>query len=293
MNYLKHKDINKQRWDQTIEKSTHGVPYCLSWYLDTISPQWDALIDSDYETVMPVTVKKKFGFSYVIQPLFAQQLGIIALNDLNSHQIMNFCHELSSRFRYIMIQLNAHNCCDMFNTLLPNYILPLSKNYEELRNNFTENHKRNIRKLINIGSHKELFIANSQIVEGFIRKNEKLTSIVPLFLSLSNEIITRGMGKWQIALNKDDQIESIIFWLIFKQRHYYLYSLSSLEGKENRASFFLINEYIKRHAGSNAIIDFEGSKIPGIARFFKGFGAIPEYYPLYKFNNMVWPFRRL
>jgi hypothetical protein len=40
----------------------------------------------------------------------------------------------------------------------------------------------------------------------------------------------------------------------------------------------LVDQYIRKYAGRDIIIDFEGSMIPGIARFFEGFGAKETNY---------------
>jgi hypothetical protein len=46
------------------------------WHLDRTAVVWDALVWGDYEFVMPLPVRKKWGIQYVYQPLFCQQLGI-------------------------------------------------------------------------------------------------------------------------------------------------------------------------------------------------------------------------
>jgi len=60
--YLKHNQIDKQKWDSAIENAQNGLAYALSWYLDIVSPNWDALIFGDYEMVMPLIHKKKYTF---------------------------------------------------------------------------------------------------------------------------------------------------------------------------------------------------------------------------------------
>ena len=68
-------------------------------------------------------------------------------------------------------------------------------------------------------------------------------------------------------------------------------ALSSKEGKELRAMFFLIDQYIQMNAEKELTLDFEGSTLPGIARFFSGFGATPETYYRMKHNRLPVPFR--
>ena len=41
---------------------------------------------------------------------------------------------------------------------------------------------------------------------------------------------------------------------------------------------FLINFFIKQHACKNEFLDFEGSNIKGVKRFYKSFGAVEKNY---------------
>lgn len=55
--------------------------------------------------------------------------------------------------------------------------------------------------------------------------------------------------------------------------------------------FLLIDEFIKQYASRNMILDFEGSNIEGVARFYAGFGAKPFNYPALKINKLFYPLR--
>jgi hypothetical protein len=50
---------------------------------------------------------------------------------------------------------------------------------------------------------------------------------------------------------------------------------------------------INRFSGTKTILDFEGSDIPGIKRFFKGFGSKEEKYYFVKWNRLPFPFNKL
>ncbi len=58
---LSNDQIDRALWDKTIESSPYGMIYALSWYLDIVCPDWEALVSDNYEQVMPLPVKKKMG----------------------------------------------------------------------------------------------------------------------------------------------------------------------------------------------------------------------------------------
>ena len=57
------------------------------------------------------------------------------------------------------------------------------------------------------------------------------------------------------------------------------------EQANKKAMFFLIDEYIKRHAGQPVILDFNGSMNENVARLYKGFGGIPYNYSMLHFTR--------
>ena len=75
--YLSHDEIDKPQWDACIEGSVNSLPYAASWWLDVVSPGWEALVSEDYRSVMPLTWHKKLGVYYLYQPYLTQQLGIL------------------------------------------------------------------------------------------------------------------------------------------------------------------------------------------------------------------------
>jgi len=49
--YLEHEAIDKKKWDDCINNSMADRIYALSWYLDSLCPQWEALVVDEYEAV--------------------------------------------------------------------------------------------------------------------------------------------------------------------------------------------------------------------------------------------------
>ena len=78
INYFRHTQINKNRWDDCIGRSLNRRVYAFSWYLDLVCPGWDAMIENDYERVFPLTHHQKWRVSYLAQPYVTQQLGIFS-----------------------------------------------------------------------------------------------------------------------------------------------------------------------------------------------------------------------
>ena len=83
------------------------------------------------------------------------------------------------------------------------------------------------------------------------------------------------------------------FFAFSKTRAIYLLSASSQKGKEQRGMFRIVDTFIRDYAASGLILDFEGSNIPSVARFFSGFGAQPEIYQGVSFSRIPATLTRL
>src|SRR3712207_5060172 len=73
--YLQRSDIDTARWDACIANALNGLIYAKSYYLDALATHWHAIVADDYEIVMPLPFRRKYGIRYVYMPAFTQQLG--------------------------------------------------------------------------------------------------------------------------------------------------------------------------------------------------------------------------
>src|SRR5262245_13754952 len=88
--------INKEKWDECIEKSSNGLIYAYSYYLDHLTDNWHGIIVDDYNTIMPIPWRKKAGIKYCYTVPFIQQLGWFQKIETNHascllHQLYSFC----------------------------------------------------------------------------------------------------------------------------------------------------------------------------------------------------------
>ena len=66
-------------------------------------------------------------------------------------------------------------------------------------------------------------------------------------------------------------------------------SASNEQGKRSRAMFALIDHIIDKYSDTGLVLDFEGSNIKGVARFFAGFGAEQHDYYNIHINKLPFP----
>jgi hypothetical protein len=288
---LKNMEIDYHKWDFCIENAENGNLYVKSWYLDIVSPGWEALVLGDYSFVMPLPVIKKLGFRIISQPLHCQQLGIFPAPAFKIQKM--FAEKLFNSFRLIYYQLNAGMLIESFqkfhNQRKTNFLLPLYEPYETIVEDFSKHALRNLKASEN---------ANVRVIKGIVpseffdckkqSENRKVPKKSYRILNyLMGQTISKGNGVIYAAYSKQNNLCAAAFIIFHQNKAYYLNAFSTKEGRENRAMYAIVNELIKEFSGSNLIIDFEGSVIEGVARFYKGFGAIGEDY--YFIKSITFP----
>ncbi len=281
--YLKNKDINYKLWDEKIEVSNGYLPYAKSWFLDIVSPRWEALVSENYDYIMPLPVKRKFGLAYLIQPLFTQQLGIFSVFETNESIINQFINKIPY-FSY-QFHINETNLYQ-YATILPNFVLPLESNKIEISKRFSKNTVRNIEKANNTGltAHK-LDLGNE--IKHFMTENANDSyryNLLIIFDLIEKACEHDAMEIWGVKNPKGELVASACFHKT-KKRLIYVFPVSNIEGRSNCAMFLLINNIIDYYSEKYQLLDFEGSQIESIARFYKGFGAINQPYFMVKKNR--------
>lgn len=289
INYIQRKELNVRKYDACIEKAPNSRVYAFSWYLDAVADHWDALVLNDYEAVMPLPWRQKYFINYIYQPPWTQQLGVFSSNEISEEFILNFIKAVPKKFKKITIQFNSGNPLKGKNvTERVNYILPLDRPYRELFGKFRKDRRSRIRKndsviSIQSGTH----LASQSIVKIFKKEYQSKIEVSEenyrkLNMLLENRALNNKVNfEILIAKQKEEVIAGAIF-LATNNSITYLFSAQTEKGRALNSLSAILNRVIENYSGSDKILDFEGSMIPGIADFFKSFGAEKEKYFLYQ-----------
>ena len=294
--HLGHQQIDKHQWDQLIRSAPGGTLYGQSWYLDAVCPGWQALVSGDYSRLMPLTYGRKFGFSYLYQPFLSQQLGVFSRAHLKPQEVDEFLGAIPPVFKLIEITLNDQNP--------PGPIFPVEKHttcrlnlnpaYSRIQEKYTENTRRNLKKApldnlrfrtnITLPEFLELLPKDKSAGAHILALNKNR----PALLRLVPAMLNRNAGMICGIKNRHGDLLAAALIAQDKGFHYYLAPTMNDEGRETRAMFYLIDRYIHLQAGLPAILDFEGSDIESVARFYKGYGAVESTYTSLRINRLPW-----
>ncbi len=283
--YVSYTEIDFIKWDACIENSLNGIVFAYSWYLKSVSDEWDALILNDYDAVFPITRKSKFGLNYFYNPIFALQLGVFSKVTLSNDLINRFINCIPSKIKLIDINLNFGNklidssfdisdkSCQ-FIDLKDNYEIIFQKYSTNLKRNLTKAKKNNLEIVLSLNTENvvKLFKENrggalKEITEDhYFRLNTLLA-----------EMQKRKIGKiYECWLGKE--LIASAFFSITNNRIIYIKGGNTQKGRDLGAMHFIMDEVIHLNSKSNLIFDFGGSSIPQVVRFNHTFGANDYVY---------------
>ena len=146
---IKRRDLDLQKYDSCIDESLQSRIFAFSWYLDIAVEQWEVAVLNDYEAVMPLPVRQKFGISYVYPPFWILELGIFSKEPIDESV---FIEKIKEEFRWVELRLNSANTLDLnsdFVLKMQYQQLSLSDTFDRIQNAFRKDRKRIYEKLRN------------------------------------------------------------------------------------------------------------------------------------------------
>lgn len=293
--YLKRSEIDDQRWDSCVRKATNGLAYAHTWWLDNMSPGWNALVTGDYDAIMPLTSKKKYGVHYLYQPWFTANLGVF-FGEAGTGFTSDFLRAIPAFYKWWEIDLNENNFFTPDG--LPkleiryrkNMLVAANKGYAAIFDNYSRLAKR---KLNRAAENKLLIDTNYPPASAIEFYRQHYQQQHPGTTSHDYEQLveacTQAERQQQLCcFGITRQQEVLAVYIVLKDLRY-CYSLlggSSPQGK-TMGAFYLATDAALQTAAANGLqFRFEGSDIPGIAYFNRQFGANEITYPHLKMNGL-------
>lgn len=290
--HLRHAAIDRAAYDACVEAAPNGLVYGLSWWLDVVSPGWEALVADDYRAVLPLPVRHRYGIRFVEQPLFCQLLSVYSPKALHEAEIAGILHILTKRFR-LLTQFNLNAVPHIVGqwALRHTHLLDLRKSYELIYSSYNPDRQQNLKR----AKAEDWQIQPSHDIRPLIDWFQRFHAqnirggVAPeAYRTLENlfrETERRGLSKLWYVL-KNGQPEAGAWFVTHKNRVIYLFNSATPAGRRGNARTFLLDAFFRENAGQNLIFDFESPEVPSIAGFYESFGAKPEPYVSLLYNHL-------
>jgi hypothetical protein len=292
--FVQHQEIDFKKWDNCIEQSFTGEIFSCSWYLNVCAPGWCALVEDDYVSVFPLAYRSKMGIRYVYQPYFTRHFGVTSLKENNSQLRLEFLKAIPAHFRYLDFCLNRYHTEGLPGMQLSErrfQQLDLGNTYDHIASQYSENMNRTLRKAEKV-RYSILPDYNPDFVVEQFRILKRGASLAfdegdyKVLRELMKAVNKNAVSKCWAAVSKEGEVIAAAFFMQFQNRVVYLKGFSNPEGRNQGAMHFIFDRLIRSFAGTPLYLDFGGSDVEGVARFFKGFGAVDSIYLQLRQNRL-------
>jgi hypothetical protein len=277
---LTSKHLDFQQWDNTVRRA----PYGLSWWLDAVTRgQWYGLILDDYRVVMPLPVSRTLGPLKLINGApFTQHQG--PFGDYDDEDVTIMINAIPSYWYVRKLGLypppsGLTGIRKVKLTPRTNHELSLQPDYEKLVRGYRGNLRLKLRdfpatELQNLPLTNFLEFYRKHVGSKFKLEKADFKTLQ----RLTTSILSHEAGNCYHLTDKKGETIAAVCLVHHGNRIFNLLAASSPQGFELHGMARLLDGIIRTYAGTDTVLDFEGSDLPGIALFFRGFGAKPVRY---------------
>lgn len=279
---IKRKDLDLEKYSNALNDSLNYRIYAEYWYLDVLMDEnWECWIYGDYEVIMPIPFQLKLGVKFVLQPTYCQQLGVFYKEEISKELFQQFEKKLHKKFvrSYCFNEENTETFHPK-GQLKSNYVLDLNRPYETIKKQFSKSTKWNLKQFEKSEQKVESETNIARILD-FKEKKSTLSFSKDKLENLMNVLAQKD--KLHIyTLKAHENLEAYACFINSKNRVLYLNSTATQLGKKLGFPTGLLNHILEKYQNQSCLFDFEGSNIPALKSFFKGFGSQEKKYTLYK-----------
>lgn len=292
--FVEHKNIDKSKWDACIKESPDSNIFVFSWYLDIVCNDWCAFVLNDYEAVFPLATRSKYLINYIYQPFFTRYFGVYSKDVISEKLVNEFFETIPEKYKYIEFCIHNSDPISIkgFEVSEREYqVLELDQPYEKLYKKYSDNAKRSIKKSAKSELWVEDNVSPHEIVNLFKEtKGLELEVFQPkdykVLNSLMETCISRNQAESFGVYDQKNNLCAGAFFMRIGDRYVFLKSGVSEAGKTVGAMHLLFDTFIRKYAEKNVTLDFGGSSVESVARFYKNFGAKDCVYLQVKKNNL-------
>jgi hypothetical protein len=287
---LEYTSLTKDELDRINQKTKDLSLNDQLWYIALLADsKVKVFVFNDFETILFIPYRKKFLITYAYMPFFLQKLSFIGSEKGQNPIIEKLLKAV--RFGEISMFNSTESIPFDFSRIRKNFTLQLNKSYLDLRKKYSENHRRNLAKTdkikIEITEEIEPLIAIFIDEKSSVFHKKELRSFVENIHKLFKHPKLKD-NLLIVSASDSNQIIASSLFIKFNNVIYYILgtSIKSSQHVSSKGLFKIFDYVIELYSETDTILDFEGSDMPGIARFFKGFGSREEEYTFLKWNKL-------
>ena len=283
MRFLSSHELNKNKWDILVEQAG-GNYFSFSFFLDATAKNWGAFVDENYSKGFALAYNRVFGVSMVYPPIFGRTVDFFNLNEAELKTVPNL---LKTRFKtgYLQSEVKLdlpeetirvyqlHDPEKQLNTLSKRMLKKASdKAYRVENDDF-----RPILPLIDSqlsGKVRELHGENLQRLEHLLQQLEE-----------QKKLLCYGI------FDAENNLCGGLFFAVVNNKIIYILGTALEDCRDSGGMYLCMEQAIREAVKQQKTLDFGGSNIESIRRFYLALGGVDHSYFAYSWDNSPGWFR--
>ncbi len=301
IHFLKNSEIDLKAWDKCIAGSFNGSICAFSWFLDLICEDWGALIEDDYESVMPMTLQRFLGKEIVGLPYFAYDLGIFSNHPVTPDKTRAFIEAIPPFVRYYRIMMNKYNpldCKDCRTIIHKRFELDLILPYFKLTAGYAPDLSRRLNIAMAHGYYFSAGLSPNDMIRLIAQEGIPAPRVIKqndyrLLRTVIAGLIRYKSGELYGLFDQHNEISSIALVAWMNNRINLIFQATAPNKIKDFPDLFLTDRIIDKYSETNTTLLFDPGFIMNSPVLFKDFGARETTcIEIYK-NNLPFPLNLL
>lgn len=183
-------EIDKNKWNGTVHYAINGNVFGYYWFLKAVIGEWDAIVEEDYESVMPVLTKPLNSYQYYL----LKELGPYSVNPLTDIRVKAFLDLIKRYNKSSQYPIHSHTSKRQFQSFTTSNRLKAVLNggfdYEKLSKSYSDD----LTEVLDVRGYDSVKISSGLKPEGLVDLLSESDAYKNALLRLMYNAMHRGIG---------------------------------------------------------------------------------------------------
>lgn len=268
--------IDEQKWQRLVENS-NVVVYNQLQYLDALAENWTAVVYGDYLGAMPIPFTIRLGVKGAYTPNFIRSLSWMGTRPHDFSKVFNLLQREFKR-GLICLEENLFSAAE-------SRVFQIIHSLDQMQ--LGSQSKRSVKKF----EKEKLAIIPVPLAECLPMVISELKSKVKELKDIDFQRFTQFLENYHpqkcfcFGVKENDEIIAASIIIEWKDTWLYIKGGVTATGKNNGAMHAVMKFVIESSVEQGKKFSFEGSVVPSVQQFNKGFGATDVTYFQQGWNN--------
>lgn len=254
--FIPFEEIDTLRWNSCVHFAPNGNVFAYHWYLKNVVREFDALVEGEYESVMPLLKSRNLAGEPVLHhPEMLGRLGVFSVHVLSQARMQSFIDAIPSDYKETRIIFNEFNRLESMEDTSSKswYSLNMDQPYEVLSGNYSNEVHDHIEKARSMELLPDSNIKPEELI-GFYKKHAKKVD-EHAWMRIHYNLMHRGTAFPTTYKNKKGEIKAAG---LFAYSNGYLVNLfyAAEKGAKEPLFYLMMDDIIHVHAGRPLALDF-------------------------------------